>query len=474
MIFHSLQFIFFFICVVTLYFSIPYRFRWVLLLLASYFFYMCWNWKYIVLIILSTAISYIASSRISRTSDARKRLAYLSVCIVATLGILFIFKYYNFFSRSLNITLQAIGLRLSLAPIDALLPVGISFYSFQTLSYAIDVYNGHIRHEKHCGLYALYVSFFPQLVAGPIERAGNLLPQFYNHNDFNEARTASGLRLMLWGLFKKIVVANRLAVYVDAVYGSFSLHSGPTLMMATYMYAFQIYCDFSGYSDIAIGAARVLGYNLSTNFNRPYFAKSVSEFWSRWHISLSTWFRDYLYIPLGGNRRGFPRMLLNLMVVFLASGLWHGANWTFLLWGVIHGFYTVVAKVKEPLRDRLVERCKVAPILLSGVRMVITFHLVCFAWIYFRATTISDANVIFWRIFTMPGRLFVPALDQFCYGLFAMFIVIVVDAALESKQLLHRYVLASRTSRWAIYVVAIIIMVLIGVFDESQFIYFQF
>ncbi|MBN1559561.1 MBOAT family protein [candidate division KSB1 bacterium] len=474
MIFHSLQFAFFFISVVTLYFAIPHRYRWVLLLIASYFFYMCWNWKYIILIIFSTVVHYIAGSQMSRLTDKRKRLKYLILCLCTTVGILFIFKYYNFFSNSLNGTFRALELPWSLASLNVLLPVGISFYSFQTLSYAFDVYRGDIRHEKHPGLFALYVSFFPQLVAGPIERATTLLPQFYRENEFNETRIVSGLRLMLWGLFKKIVVANRLAVYVDAVYGNFALHSGTTLMMATYMYAFQIYCDFSGYSDIAIGAARVLGYNLSQNFSRPYFSKNVTEFWRRWHISLSTWFRDYLYIPLGGNHLGYARMLFNLMVVFVVSGLWHGANWTFLVWGAIHGVYAIAAKLKVPWRDRLVERFRLAPPLLSALRMIITFHLVCLAWIYFRATSIVDANLILWRIFTLPGQLFVPALDQFVYGLFAILVVIAVDAAIESKQFVHRYLLQRRTRRWGVYIIVIIIIVLIGVFDESQFIYFQF
>ncbi len=475
MLFNSLQFAFFFIIIVTLYFSIPHRYRWILLLAGSYFFYMCWNWKYIALIIISTLIDYFAGMRMAALPEHRQRRKYLLLSLFTNLGLLFTFKYFNFFSDSLNSVFSILGLSMHIPYIHVLLPVGISFYTFQTLSYSIDVYRGKIEHERHLGIFALYVSFFPQLVAGPIERASRLLPQFYKKNEFDEARVVSGLRLMLWGLFKKIVVANRVAIYVDAVYNNAELHSGLTLLAATYLFAFQIYCDFSGYSDIAIGAARVLGYDLMKNFNRPYFAKTINEFWSRWHISLSTWFRDYVYIPLGGNRKGVTRMFVNLVIVFLVSGMWHGANWTFLAWGALHGFYAAMSKITLPYRDRLVARLHLPLSLVSVVRIFVTFQLVCLGWIYFRAGSIGQANYIVAKIFTLPwGRLFISALDQFSYGLIAIFILLAIDAAQEWFHISQDFVLRPRSIRWASYVTIIVIMVLIGVFNESQFIYFQF
>jgi alginate O-acetyltransferase complex protein AlgI len=475
MLFNSLQFAFFFIIIVTLYFSIPHKYRWVLLLAGSYYFYMCWNWRYIALIIISTLIDYFAGLRMAALTERRQRLKYLLLSLFTNLGLLFTFKYFNLFSDSLNSTFSILGLSLNIPYIHVLLPVGISFYTFQTLSYSIDVYCGKLKAERHLGVFALYVSFFPQLVAGPIERASRLLPQFYRQNNFDEARVVSGLRLMLWGLFKKIVVANRVAIYVDAIYNNSELHSGLTLLIATYLFAFQIYCDFSGYSDIAIGAARVLGYDLMKNFNRPYFAKTINEFWSRWHISLSTWFRDYVYVPLGGNRRGVPRMFINLFIVFLVSGMWHGANWTFLVWGALHGIYAALSKITLPIRDRIVDYLRLPASLVSTVRMFITFQLVCFGWIYFRASSIEQANSIVMKIFTLPwDGFFITALDQFSYGVSAIVLLIIVDAAQEWFNVLKVFTLRPRFVRWISYVIIIVIMVLIGVFDESQFIYFQF
>ena len=475
MLFNSLQFAFFFIGIVTLYFSIPHRYRWLLLLIGSYFFYMCWNWRYISLILLSTVVDYFAGRRMAVLPEKRQRRKYLFLSLLTNLGLLFAFKYYNFFTESLNTTFLALHLPFHIDYLNVLLPVGISFYTFQTLSYSIDVYRGKIEHEKHFGIFALYVSFFPQLVAGPIERASRLLPQFYRKNDFDEARIVSGLRLMLWGLFKKIVVANRLAIYVDAVYGNADLHSGLTLLVATYMFAFQIYCDFSGYSDIAIGAARVMGYDLMKNFNRPYFSKNINEFWSRWHISLSTWFRDYLYIPLGGNRRGVPRMFVNIFIVFLVSGMWHGANWTFLVWGALHGFYAVMSKLTLKWRDRFVERLHIPKLLAYAVRIFVTFQLVSLAWIFFRADSISQAYHILLRVFALPvGELFVPELDKFVYGIIAILILLFVDFVNETKRIAPDVIFQPRAIRWASYIAIIVIMILIGVFDESQFIYFQF
>jgi len=470
-----MHFIFFFAAIFVLYFSLPHKYRWILLLLGSYYFYMCWNVKYIILIIISTLIDYFCGLRMAREEEIEKRRKYLLFSLFANLGLLFTFKYFNFFSRSLNQLFDSLHLSLQIPFLHVLLPVGISFYTFQTLSYTIDVYRGKVKHEKHLGIFALYVAFFPQLVAGPIERAYRLLPQFFRKNYFDDERIISGLRLMLWGFFKKLVVADRLAVYVDTVYGNVEFHSGITLLIATYLFAFQIYCDFSGYSDIAIGAARVLGYDLMKNFDRPYFSLTIPEFWRRWHISLSTWFKDYLYISLGGNRVPIPRMYLNLIIVFVVSGLWHGANWTFIIWGAMHGIYLVLSKLSLGWRDRLVTRLKINKRMVYASRMFITFQLVCFSWIYFRAESLSVANTIVAKIFTFNwDQLFVSALDQFVYGIFAIIILLVVDILQEKFHFSKIFSTQPVYIRWLGYVSLSVIIVLIGVLNGSQFIYFQF
>ncbi|NOY59071.1 MAG: MBOAT family protein [Calditrichaeota bacterium] len=475
MLFNSLQFAIFFIVVVSIYFSIPHRYRWILLLIASYYFYMCWNAKYIVLIVFSTLVDYFAGLQMSRTTVKRKRTIYLVMSLVTNLGLLFTFKYFNFFSRSVGEFFQAFSIPIQPRLLHVLLPVGISFYTFQTLSYTIDVYRGKIPHEKHLGIFALYVSFFPQLVAGPIERASNLLPQFYKKMTFDDERIAAGLRLMLWGFFKKIVVADRLALYVDAVYKNVDFHSGLTLLVATYLFAFQIYCDFSGYSDIAIGAARILGFDLMKNFDRPYFSLTIPEFWRRWHISLSTWFKDYLYIPLGGNRVPVARMYVNLAIVFVISGMWHGANWTFIFWGALHGMYIVSSRLSLGFRDRLVERYHINKKLVTFSRMFITFQLVCFAWIYFRADSLAHANLVVGKIFSLHwGRLYIPAMDQFVYSLIAVALLLTGDILLEKFNLNTTLLKQPVHVRWAAYASLAIVILLIGVFNGSQFIYFQF
>ena len=302
---------------------------------------------------------------------------------------MFSFKYFNFVNESLADFLQIFSIQFSPHVLKVLLPVGISFYTFQTLSYTIDVYRGKIKPEKHLGIFAVDVSFFPPLVAGPIERASNLMPQFFEKYDFNYERVTNGLKLILWGFFKKIVVADGLAVFVDQVYGSTASFSGPALILATVFFSFQIYCDFSGYSDIAIGSAQVMGYKLMDNFKAPYSARSIAEFWQRWHISLYSWFKDYLYIPLGGNRSGKIKTYRNLMIIFIISGLWHGANWTYIIWGALHGFYLVVSKITEKTRQTIINYSKInkLPFIYGLFQMGIVFLLVCFAWIFFRANS---------------------------------------------------------------------------------------
>ena len=335
------------------------------------------------------------------------------------------------------------------------------------MSYSIDVYRGQKKAEKHLGIFALYVSFFPQLVAGPIERSTSLLPQFFKKQEINQERILSGLSQILRGFFKKLVVADRLAIYVDAIYNNYDNHSGLSLALATFFFAFQIYCDFSGYSDIAIGSARVLGYDLMENFKRPYFAKSVRTFWSRWHISLSTWFRDYLYIPIGGNRVVKWRMHYNLMVVFLVSGLWHGANWTFVFWGGLHGLY-LIFELLFPLNIS-----RFNSVLGQGLKMVKTFVLVCLAWVFFRSESIDQAFEIIHKIVSFKGSLYFGGQSNFIYAVIALFLLLLVEVKQEwlpskaSKQLF--------TYQWGIkYLIIFVLILLLGVFDKGQFIYFQF
>ena len=339
MSFISAEFILFAVLIFSAYFLIAQRWRWLFLLLASYYFYAFWQPSYLLLIVFSTLVDYLVGLALGSTSATKvyRRRLLLACSLVANLGLLFIFKYANLLGQAVTDLSTALGIPIEFGALDLLLPVGISFYTFQSMAYTFDVYRGRLPAQRHFGIFATYVAFFPQLVAGPIERATNMLPQFQLKFGFDYDRVVSGLRLILWGVFKKVVIADRLAIYVNAVYGDVESYAGLRLIVATVFFAFQIYCDFSAYSDIAIGTARILGFRLMENFRRPYLAISLRDFWRRWHISLSTWFRDYVYIGLGGNRQGASRQVINLLIVFALSGLWHGANWTFLLWGIFHG-----------------------------------------------------------------------------------------------------------------------------------------
>ncbi|MBU0467761.1 MAG: MBOAT family protein, partial [Candidatus Omnitrophica bacterium] len=409
MSFNSIQFLIFFPIVAIIYFLIHQKYRWIFLLTASYYFYMCWEPGYLLLIILSTLIDYYAGIMMGKQADKSKRKKYLILSLLTNLGLLAIFKYYNFFNQSLGILFSYSHIDYKVSSLNLLLPVGISFYTFQTLSYSIDVYRGAKAPEKHLGMFALYVAFFPQLVAGPIERSTRLLPQFYKKFQFDYDRVVSGLRLMLWGMFKKVVIADRLAIFVDKIYYKPEAYTGVELNLATIFFAFQIYCDFSGYSDIAIGSAKVLGFDLMKNFNKPYFARSISDFWSRWHISLTTWFKDYLYIPLGGNKVSSKRFYLNVLVVFILSGLWHGANWTFVIWGFLHALYYIISKLTKSFRDLFIRFVKLnkLPVIHAFIQMVFTFMLVCFSWIFFRANCLKDAIYIYSHLFYKLDKSFV-------------------------------------------------------------------
>jgi alginate O-acetyltransferase complex protein AlgI len=492
MLFNSTEFFIFFPVVVTLYFLTPPNRRWLILLLASYYFYASWKPAYTLILVVSTIVDYSCGRAMGRYSDEdkAKRRPFLYMSLLTNLGILLLFKYYNFFNDSARDMAEALNMSYAMPAFELLLPMGISFYTFQTMSYSIDVYHGRIRPERHLGVFALFVSFFPQLVAGPIERAGNLLGQLKAHHEFSYDRIVGGLRRMGWGFFKKIMIADNLALMVNQVYNNPTDYEGITLIIATVFFAFQIYCDFSGYSDIAIGAAQVMGFRLMENFRRPYFSKSISEFWSRWHISLSSWFRDYLYIPLGGNRVVKWRWYYNLFITFLVSGLWHGANWTFVIWGALHGFYLVFAIVTAKQRDALADSVGLTsrPLLYKWVQVLSVFGLVLFSWVFFRANNISEAFYILQSSIAGLGniRQLVSGVDLnhilFMDQGFKVFAVSVISIMImETVHLIQRQGSVSQligrrpaVVRWAFYYVAIIAVLLFGQFGHQEFIYFQF
>lgn len=402
MVFNSFAFLIFYPIVLLLYFVLPKKLSWIMLLFASYYFYISWNVELIYLIVFTTLISWISAMLIERTQNRKIRKLFLVLTLVTCLGILFFYKYFNFLSDSVVQMLKVFGIGANPFHLDLILPVGISFYTFQTLSYVIDVYRGDIKTERNFFFYALYVSFFPQLVAGPIERPDNLIPQLHTKHRPNWENTCNGLRKMLIGFFKKVVVADLLAGYVNAVYNDTANATGLGVLIATILFAVQIYCDFAGYTDIAIGCAEIMGIRLMQNFNRPYISQSIQEFWRRWHISLSTWFKDYIYVPLGGSRCSKWKNIRNIMIVFMVSGLWHGAAWTFVIWGTLHGMYQVIGKLLKPQRDKALEAMHLTPEsgIVQFLRRMTTFALVCFAWIFFRANSMADAMLLVTKLFT--------------------------------------------------------------------------
>ena len=488
MLFNSLQFVIFFPIVIILYFLTPYKKRWILLLIASYYFYMCWKVDYILLIIISTLIDYICSNKMSQIKEKVKRKKWLLFSIFSNIGILFGFKYFNFFSENIQTLFNNYNVFYEIPLFNVLLPVGISFYTFQTLSYTIDVYNNKTPAQRHLGVFAVYVSFFPQLVAGPIERSNHLLPQFFRQHDFSYIRIKAGLQKMLWGFFKKIVIADNLAILVDGVYNNVDNYSGLTLIVATIFFTFQIYCDFSGYSDIAIGTAKVMGFELRENFKRPYFSKSIREFWQRWHITLSTWFRDYLYIPLGGNRTIKWRWYYNIFITFLVSGLWHGANWTFVIWGALHGTYLIIALAltnpKKQFSSLIQKQSKSFNKLLD---VTITFILVAFAWIFFRANNLDDAiyiisnlSVNYNEILNLSElRMQFRGIGLFQEDLIKCFLLILAlflySSYERSGNVWEKLQEKPKWIRWSIYYILVYSILFIAPHSNvNNFIYFQF
>lgn len=398
MTFNSIEFLIFYPTVLLLYFLLPRTMKWPLLLLSSYFFYAYYSPSLVFLIFGTTLVSWLCATFIEKSKRVAVKRILLTVTLAVCLGVLFFYKYFDFVSASVASLFARDGFLLNL-----MLPVGISFYTFQTLSYVIDVYRGEVKTEKNFFFYALFVSFFPQLVAGPIERPSNLIPQLREEHNFTAENFKAGGKFMLLGFFKKICIADLVAPLVNAVFNDAGSATTLSIIIATVLFSLQIYCDFSGYTDIAIGAARIMGIRLMKNFDHPYRAETVKEFWSRWHISLSTWFRDYLYIPLGGNRVGRLRHLLNIFIVFLISGLWHGAAWTFVIWGALHGFYQIIGTLTYKKRNELLLKAGISHknFLVRAFRITVTFTMVSFAWIFFRANSIGDVGTLFSRLFTV-------------------------------------------------------------------------
>ena len=469
MLFNSIAFLLFFPIVCVLYYMIPVeriKMRNLLLLAASYYFYMNWEPAYALLLLTSTVVTYLASLGIGHFQEKRKKKLCLIGSLVLNLSILFLFKYYNFLASNIEAAFQWSGLGMDIPEFGLLLPVGISFFTFQALGYSIDVYRGQTKVERSFPTYALFVSFFPQLVAGPIERSRNLLPQFRQSHRFCYDEVMVGVRLMVWGYFMKLVLADRCGIYVDTVFNNIDKHNGGSYLVASLLFPFQIYGDFAGYSLIAIGVARILGFRLMENFHRPYFACSIGEFWHRWHISLSTWFKDYVYIPLGGNRVGRCRQYFNLLVTFVVSGIWHGANWTFLFWGMLHGVLLCMEKAlhigKRPYSG-----------LNRFLHWLITFLLVCFAWILFRASSLTDAVSVVTGIFNDFG---LPYRESgTVLGITMALLLLFVKESLQEAQWRSPVTGISRICVQHLYLSLMIAAILLfGVLDSTQFIYFQF
>ena len=474
MLFNSIEFLLFLPTVFVLYwlvFKNQLRAQNVLLLVASYVFYGWWDWRFLSLIIASTFLDYFIALQIGRTDISKKRKLLLGISLLGNLGMLGFFKYYNFFITSWIEAWSSLGITMEASTLNIILPVGISFYTFQTLSYTIDVYRKEMQPTKNFIDFATFVTFFPQLVAGPIERASHLLPQFYKNRTFDSNLAISGVQLILWGLFKKVVIADSCAVYVNQIFQNHEQLDSITLLMGSFYFAFQIYCDFSGYSDMAIGISRLFGFDLMQNFNYPYFSRDIAEFWRRWHISLSTWFRDYLYIPLGGSKGGMWVKVRNTFIIFLVSGFWHGANWTFIVWGLLNALYFLPLLLKDKNRVNLGE-VKLKFDLLSFrtiLNIVFTFLLTCLAWIFFRADTIEIAFNYLFNIFSFSfDKSFVNYLSKTTIVIFSFFLF------LEWKNRNNENPLAGKF--WFVKTILVIVfLILFGNFyNVNEFIYFQF
>jgi len=482
MLFNSLEFAVFLPIVFLLYWFATkgnLKVQNILLLVSSYFFYACWDWRFMFLLIFSTVLDYFTGIKIHEATNQKKKLFWLWLSIGINLGFLGVFKYYNFFATSFAEGLTLLGFKANFNSLQLILPVGISFYTFHGLSYVLDLYKNRIKPERNFVDYSVFVSFFPLLVAGPIERATHLLPQIHKKRVFDYSKAIDGLRQILWGLFKKIVIADNCAEFANTIFNHSADYSGSTLVLGALFFTFQIYCDFSGYSDIALGTARLFGIELLRNFAFPYFSRDIAEFWRRWHISLSSWFKDYLYIPLGGSKGGMWMKIRNTFIIFLVSGFWHGANWTFLAWGFLNALYIMPSIIFNTNRNNLdiVAQGKYLPTLKEFSSISITFGLTVFAWIFFRASTIEHAfdfigQIFSTTLFTIPNF---PGMDS-APSIVLLTILFVLIEWLGRE---HQYAIAhlgknwNRPVRWAMYY-ALIFTIFHFTGKEQQFIYFQF
>jgi D-alanyl-lipoteichoic acid acyltransferase DltB (MBOAT superfamily) len=481
MLFNSTTFFFFLIIVFSIFWKTnTYSQRWgkIVLLISSYVFYGWWDWRFLILIIISSTTDFIIGKKIFSSEKSGNRKLLLMASLGINLGMLFVFKYFNFFIDSFKAIFSPNTALNDWSVINIILPVGISFYTFQTLSYTIDIYKRKIEPSHSALTFFTFVAFFPQLVAGPIERARNLIPQFENKRVFSFSQGSSGIKLILWGLFKKMVIADQLAIIVNSVYGNPESYNGLSIVVATILFGFQIYCDFSGYSDIAIGTARLFGIELMTNFKTPYFATSIREFWHRWHISLSTWFRDYVYIPLGGNKGTSTKWVRNIILTFTISGLWHGASITFIIWGLLHGMLFVIERFVSPV-------VKIQNHLKNFFGLVLTFTLVSFSWLFFRAESWEHVKNLI-HIAITNNTLSMGSMSSLFYNeaqftdpggvLFFIFpLFIFVEILLGKKEFSLLFSQSPKILRWGFYYVLILAILFFGVLNSSpQFIYFQF
>ena len=490
MLFNSFQFLIFFIMVSIIYFIVPYKKRWIFLLSSSYIFYMVWNPILIILLIFSTFINYVAGIRIyiaDKNKNYKNKKLYLILCLMINFGLLFIFKYLGFINEIITDILLKLNIKYSVPEYNIILPMGISFYTFQVSAYTIDIYKNKIKPLRHYGKFSLFISFFPQLVAGPIERSQNLIPQFYKKHYPSLKRTIMGLKIMLWGYFKKVVIADRAAIAVNTIFNSYESYTGLYYIIAMILFTFQIYCDFSGYSDIAIGSAKIMGFNLMRNFERPFFSLKIKEFWRRWHISLSTWFSDYVYIPLGGSRVGKIKYYRNIMITFLLSGLWHGAAWTFVIWGGLHGLYIIIDDITLNFRNKIKNIFDFeSNLFFRFFSIVFTFTLVVYAFMFFRANRVYDAFYITKNMFSdfnlylKPQYLYevITNIGINIYELIILVLAIFIMILSESifgKDIHINIMKKSSILEVIFYSVITIFILAAGVYyNAGQFIYFQF
>ncbi len=473
MVFNSFQYFIFFPIVVAVYFLTPRKYRWIVVLLGSYYFYLSWKPVYGFLLLATTLLDWTLALWMTRYSDKKMRKRILVLSIIANLAVLGFFKYFNFLSGSVW---DLFGLHGDPVLLKIILPIGISFYTFQSLAYMIDVYRGDLGPERNFFRYAAFVSFFPHLVSGPILRPSSIIPQLREEKAWNPENVRIGLYLIATGLIKKVIIADRLGAFVETAYSAPASLSGGMLALATYCFAFQIYCDFAGYTDIAIGSAKILGYDILDNFRQPYFSKNIQEFWQRWHISLSNWLRDYLYIPLGGNRKGEFATYRNLMITMILGGLWHGASWTFVGWGLLQGILLCCSKLFDPIKIKIREKLKFPSWVFNVWSILITFHLVCFSWIFFRARSLFEARLIVRKILSGPWTIDYSIFSLQDLKLAAILIVcLVIFDIFESKKNILKFVsqLPWYYSLPLAYI-AVVLLISLGVESGPQFIYFQF